>query len=282
MMKPAYRALDVSDFAKAGLTFSSEIGTVPEMKLLPVEKLVIDPTYQREVGTHGKKNVRKIVNEFRFSRFEPIVVAPTGDGRFAIINGQHRAMAAKLRGVKMIPSAIVKADQAEQAAAFAAINGNVTAISSMQLFHANLAAGDSEAKGLAHVCKQAKVNICRYPVPANLMKPGDTLAAGALSQSYRQYGPNVLMLALRCITETGKGNVGLVRAQLVKALCIAIKAQPKALANPGKTIKAVEIVNLKELWVEGGKLSVSERRSLIDLLSQAILLQFQHTFGKAA
>jgi hypothetical protein len=281
-MKPAYRALDVSDFAKTGLTFSTDIGKVPELRLLQIDKLVIDPTYQRDVGNHGRKNIRKIVNEFRFSRFEPIVVAPTGDGRFAIINGQHRAMAAKLRGVKAIPAAIVNADQAEQAAAFAAINGNVTAITSMQLFHASLAAGDSEAKGLAHVCKQAKVNICRYPVPANLMKPGDTLAAGALMQSYRQYGPNVLMLALRCITETGGGNTGLIRAQLVKALCIAIESYPKAIANPGKTIKAAAEIGIASLWAEGGKLAVSEKRSLLDLLTQAILLQFRNTFGKAA
>lgn len=281
-MKPAYRSLDVSDFAKAGLSFSTEVGKVPEMKLLPIDKLVIDPTYQREVGLHGRKNIRKIVNEFRFTRFEPIVVAETGDGRFAIINGQHRAMAAKLRGVKFVPGAIVDADQAEQAAAFSAINGNVTAITSMQLFHASVAAGNAEAKGLLAVCKAAKVQICRYPVPANLMKPGDTLAAGALTQSFRQYGPTVLTLALRCITETGDGNTGLIRAQLVKALCIAIKSFPKALANPGKTIRAVEIVNIKELWVEGGKLSVSERRSLLDLLTQAIQLQFKQTYGKAA
>jgi len=205
-MKPSYRILDVTDFTQIGLTRSSEPGAPPRQMMVPIEKLVVDPEYQRDVGRSGRTNIRKIVDEFRWSRFEPIVVAETGDGRFAIINGQHRAMAAKLRGMKTVPCAVVDADRAEQAAAFAAINGNITAITSIQLFHASLAAGNVESKALATVCKAAGVRICRYPVPAREMKVGDTLAAGALLQCYRQYGPQVLQLSLECVTRTGGGQ----------------------------------------------------------------------------
>ena len=281
-MKPSYRILDVTDFTQIGLTRSSEPGAPPRQMMVPIEKLVVDPEYQRDVGRSGRTNIRKIVDEFRWSRFEPIVVAETGDGRFAIINGQHRAMAAKLRGMKTVPCAVVDADRAEQAAAFAAINGNITAITSIQLFHASLAAGNVESKALATVCKAAGVRICRYPVPAREMKVGDTLAAGALLQCYRQYGPQVLQLSLECVTRTGGGNQGLIRYQIVKALSAAIHGNPTALRKREVTIAAVGEFGVSDPWDEARRLSISEKRSVLDLLSQAFTHILNQKTGKAA
>lgn len=276
-----YRAIDAKSVDARGLKFESDAGKKPELKWIPISKLVIDPAYQRQILERGKRNVRKIATEFRWTRFEPVVVAPVAGGRYAIINGQHRATGAAMRGIKEIPCAVVDADKAEQAAAFAAINGDVTAVTSLQLFYAALAANQRGAKALQTVCAQAKVTICRYPVPATEMKVGETLAIGALERCLSIYGDVVLGFALQCITGTGGGNPGLVRAQIVRALCAAIKGNPLTLRSRTKVIAAIEDYKLVELWDEARKLAITEKRSIVDLLTQAFTGIFVEAVGRA-
>jgi hypothetical protein len=82
--------------------------------------------------------VKLIAENFDWSKFAPVIVAPVEAGRFAIVDGQHRTTAAVLRGQKTVPCQIVQADRAKQAEAFAAVNGNVTKTNAQQLFHARL------------------------------------------------------------------------------------------------------------------------------------------------
>src|SRR3546814_13493266 len=79
-------------------------------------------------------------------------------GQFAIVDGQHRTTAAMLRKQPTVPCQIVQADRAKQAAAYAAVNGNVTRTTPTQLFHARMAAGDrSEERRVGKEC----VSQCR-------------------------------------------------------------------------------------------------------------------------
>jgi hypothetical protein len=274
----AFRSLDTSGFAKQGLKFTSQPGDKPELQWVAIDKLVIDDSYQREVGKHGISNVRRIANEFRWSHLEPIVVAPVTGGRFAVINGQHRALGARLRGIKEIPCAVVKADQAEQAAAFAAINGNVTAITPLQLFHSGLAAKLPEHIAVSKLCEAAGVRIRRSVVANKDMKAGDTLAASSLLQCYRQYGPQTLQLALECITRTGGGNLGLVRHQIIKAICAAIKEFPAALRMRDRVVKNVEGYGVSDIWNEARAEAVRLNCSVQELLTQA----FRGVVGEVA
>lgn len=280
----SFRALEISGFAKQGLTFSSQPGEKPKLEWVSIDKLVVDDTYQREVSRQGITNARKIANEFKWSHMEPIVVAPVPNGRFAIINGQHRALGAKLRGIKEIPCAVVKADQAEQAAAFAAINGNVTAITPLQLFHSGLAAKLPEHLAVKKVCDAAGVRVRRAVVGIKDMKAGDTLAAGSLLQCYRQYGPQALQLALECITRTGGGNLGLVRHQIVKAICAAVKEFPNSLRMRDRVIKVVGEYDVAEIWNAARAEYVDGNGSVVELLTQAfrVIVKEATQKGKAA
>ncbi|MDP1628837.1 hypothetical protein [Parvibaculum sp.] len=78
-----------------------------------------------------------------------------GGGRFAIIDGQHRATAALLHpAIREVPCWIVTADDAAQARAFVGINSAVTQMSPIQLYHAGVAAGTPDAAG-AEKCAEA-------------------------------------------------------------------------------------------------------------------------------
>lgn len=58
------------------------------------------------------------------------------------------------------------------------------------------------------------------------MKPGDTLAVGMLKAVLDKYGRDILIVALSCITQTRRGNVGMIRKQIVEALCSVLEAEP--------------------------------------------------------
>src|SRR5690606_16959607 len=74
-------------------------------------------------------------------RFAPVLCAPIEGGLYSIIDGQHRVHAAAMCGVEAVPCQIVQIDKQEQAASFAAVNGNVTKITAFNLLKAALAAG---------------------------------------------------------------------------------------------------------------------------------------------
>jgi hypothetical protein len=108
-------------------------------------------TYQREISRAGSINVERIAEYFGWEKFSPVIVAPVEGGMFSIIDGQHRATAAMLRGIEKVPYEIVHIDRARQAEAFAAINGNITRVSAQVVDYVRLTGKDPEAEEMARV-----------------------------------------------------------------------------------------------------------------------------------
>jgi hypothetical protein len=197
------------------------LGEKPRMAWIALASLRIDDRYQRNVLEVGLRNVYHIARHFDWRKFAPVIVAEIGD-TFAVVDGQHRCYAAALRGIKDVPCLVIKATLAEQAAAFAAINGKVTRISELHVHAAAVTAGESAAVELHDACEAAGVAICRYPVPENKMLPGQTLAIGALRQCLKTHGADALRLALQCIMAAHRDAAGALRAPLIRALCEVI------------------------------------------------------------
>jgi hypothetical protein len=81
--------------------------------------------------------------------------------------------------------------------------------------------------------------VCKYPVPANMMEPGQTVAIGTLRSAFKTYGAEHLSLCLRCITKVGDGNVGLIKMPVIKALCQVLDAEPAWKAPERRLIGAM-------------------------------------------
>lgn len=138
-----------------------------------------------------------------------------GGGRYAIIDGQHRATAAKLHGaIDKVPCLILTGGPKDEARAFSAINGNVTRIHVLQSFRAKVAAGEEEAELLVDICAMAKVTIAPYP-KADLV-PGETMALGSVRQALKRYGQPVVVAALRFLRAAGP-EAGLSAAAILGA-----------------------------------------------------------------
>lgn len=204
-------------------------------------RLVIDTDYQRDVGLAGKAHIGRIARKFAWAKFAPLIVAPTNGDRFAIIDGQHRATAARARGIGSLPALIVPLDPEEQAAAFAAINGNVTPISSLHVFKAARAAGESWARDLEACAMRAGVTVLYYPKPLNVIGAYETMAVASLRKGISVHGAGLVTTALKAAMT--KPAPGLLNQHVVKAL-ITLAARYVPGAGPERFIQAIDAMDL--------------------------------------
>ena len=240
------KSLAADRFEKPASDFSP--GPAPVLNWIEINKLVVDDQYQRGISRRGSVNIVQIAEHFDWSKFAPVIVAPVEDGLFAVVDGQHRTTAAMLRGLKSVPCQIVQADRAQQAAAYAAVNGNVTKTTHTQLFHARLAAGDQRAKEIASICTLAQVTVIRTNTTQSNMKVGQTSAVGAMMRCHDLYGGATLLAALRCITCTADGNPGYLRSTIIEALCIVLHNRPEWQKAEEVLLKHMEKFSFPDAW----------------------------------
>jgi hypothetical protein len=247
------KQLSISGFNKSRSEFSP--GPAPFLQWIKVGLLVVDSTYQREIGRRGRANVHHIAENFDWSKFAPVIVAPVEGGKFAVVDGQHRTTAAMLRGVEEVPCQVVQADRAKQAAAFAAVNGNITKTGPHQIHHARLAARDPEALAVADVCAAAEVTVIRRNIVASKMEKGQTLSVGALHRCLAQYGRDTLITALQCVTQTSDGNAGFLRSTIIEALCLVLHENKHWRDSGSALLQAMDKFSFPDTWSEiaGGR-----------------------------
>jgi hypothetical protein len=200
------RPIDTRDYA--AIDVPTSFGRPPRLEWVSIEQLVIDPEYQREITPRGRANVRRIAAGFDWAMFAPVVVAPAGADKFAIVDGQHRTTAAKICGVDRVPCAIIDVERATQARSFRAINGNVTRMHTIHLHHASVAAGDKRSLRIAEVCRMAGVTIVRNPTQASLLKIGETVVVTTIAKSIERFGEAATILGLKTVVATGGGQSG--------------------------------------------------------------------------
>lgn len=226
-----FRQIETASFAKVDPP--SSFGRPPKLEWLPIRSLVIDPAYQRDMTGESRTNVRRIASNFNWSMFGTVVVAAAGSNCYAIIDGQHRTTAAALCGLSNIPCQIIEAERAEQAAAFRAINGNVTKLSSMQLHHAAVAAGDGDARRVNEVCAKADCVVLRYPKPWNIIEPGETMAVNSIRRAIKKFGGDIVTTAMRAIRDSGEGNPGMLRTQTIYGTAEVLHDHPEWVQQGG-------------------------------------------------
>lgn len=198
-----------------------DLGAPGELRWIALSQLRIDPTYQRQVGEAGQSVIRRIVENFSWRKFSPLIVAPRDGGLFAVIDGQHRATAAKHhKGIERVPCFVLKCWPSEEADAFAVINGSITRVHSQAMFKAKLAAADPKALAAQKAAEAAGVRILPYPVAANAIKPNETLSCGKIENCVALYGHDVTAAALGAIVRAAKGAPGMLRAGVIQAFCM--------------------------------------------------------------
>lgn len=223
-------------------------GHVGTFAIVPIEKLRVDSTYQRAVSAGSVRNIRRICEKFDWAKFLPVIVTKDGD-IYSVVDGQHRATAAATIGITEVPCYILSCSNAEAAAAFAAINGNVTPVRPIDIWFAELAAGAPSAVALQKVLDAAGVKVTRKKEGFLV---GETGSISVLRRAYDFYGSAMLTTILQCIVETGDGNPGMLYGAVINGIGRAIRTKPELLMNPSYLFEVFDGLSLSNMVYEAG------------------------------
>ena len=260
--------------AKAAV-HSTDLGVKPRVIWVDLARLVIDKSYQREIGHAGIAHVNRLLREFNWNCCQPLIVSELGDGRFAVIDGQHRLEAARKHPlIDELPCDVVEApDVAAQAAIFAASNSRRLALTSQQKFWAAHAGGDAGAVEVERLCSMAGVTILRT-MPSSDIPPRSIRAPFTLQKMVRQVGVTALGLALELLVEAHGEKPNAFRSPTVVALArmAAVKGfapRPALLALRGLDLDALYDDARRDRVTGGGSLEAATERVLRKRLDAA-------------
>lgn len=227
---------------------STDLGPRPRVVWLDLALLVVDGSYQRDVGKVGNKHVNELRRAWNWNCYQPVIVSERADGRYAVIDGQHRLLAAKGHPlISELPCYIVDAPEAAaQAAIFSVVNGRRLALTSQQKFWAAHAAGDRVAVTCVRLCEKAGVTILRAP-PSSDIPPRAILGPATLQRLVVRLGEWPCGEALALLAETHPETVNAFRAPTVAALCRIAADKPYS----GSRWRAVlATVDLDQFYVD--------------------------------
>lgn len=171
-------------------------GPAPILQWIEIKDLVIDDSYQRPLERKNWSAIRMIAKDFSWSKFSPVFIAPVEGGKFAIIDGQHRTHAAAACGFEQVPCQIVQMTHAEQAAAFAAVNGNVTQVTPFQVYKAALAAGEEWATHARDIAEKGNCRLMTRNSSAAHKKPGEIYGIKMFRSILERYDDDDVAAAL--------------------------------------------------------------------------------------
>ena len=229
-----------------------DLGPVPAMAWLSVDDLVVDNKYQRDTARRSSKaQIEKIAREFAWRKFQPLTVAGLTSGTFAVLDGQHRAAAARLVPVTHVPCYIVEAPELEaQASTFVAVNRDRLNVTPIQLHQALVAAGDTEARRIQAICDQAGVAIVTDSRTA-ARRPLATVSVAAISHALRNWGEGAAARALKIIAAAFPETGDQLRAPIIKAMAMAARLFEEEL-DDARMARALSGTSADEL-IGGGR-----------------------------
>ena len=211
-----------------------DAGSAPMLQWIDIDRLVVDDDYQRDLRADNWKTIRRIARHFRWSMFSPVFVAPVEGGAYAVIDGQHRTHAAAMCGFTQVPCQVVQMSRAEQAAAFAAVNGRVTKVTSWQILRASIAAGEEWAVTADRIAREGGCRLMTRNSTASHKRPREIYAVRGFVSLVGQRRASALVAALKALTEAeGYGDVAAIwDGKLLIPLIAALSERPKALLQP--------------------------------------------------
>lgn len=221
----SYRPIDIGSRAKIKRSLPER----PPLDWLPISKLVIDEDYQRPLMQGNWAQILRIANAFDWAHFTPCLVAPIGDGHYAIIDGQHRTHAAALVGLTDVPCMLVDLDEVGQAKAFVAVNAQVTAVKPHHVFRAAVTSGEPTALATMRVVELAGAELVLASVSSANKNPRQVHCVAFLWAEVKAGRADVLRDALRAVAGSkAADDVWMWSYPFLKPFVTALRSEPRA------------------------------------------------------
>lgn len=124
-----------------------DIGEIGKPRMLAVDKLEVDEQLQRK---RSEANVADIARNFNWPEFGALDVVAVGDGRYIVVDGQHRLEAARRRAVTSVPCrVVVMSSREEQARFLVEKNSRIRRMDADSKFRLLVVAGESTATAVS-------------------------------------------------------------------------------------------------------------------------------------
>lgn len=185
------------------IAYSPPLGSMPTIEWIHIERLSIDPAYQRSTDNDASRRlVASIAAKFDWRLCAPLVVSRRPDGVMAVIDGQHRTLAAKRRAdIPQLPCCVFGySGPEEEARMFIAANRARKPMNRLDDFHAALAAADEDALEIQRLVTEAGLTVTRNTASA-AWKPGEIAFTAAIATAIRKHGDAVVSGALTNLAE---------------------------------------------------------------------------------
>lgn len=204
-------------------------GAVPDLRWIAIADLVIDDRYQRELAVRSWRNINAIAANFRWSQFSTVLVAPVEGGSYAIVDGQHRCHAAQLCGIETVPCQVVQMDGCEQAAAFAAVNGNTVKVTPWVVYRAAVMAGEPWAIAARDAVAAAGARLMTSNKSAHTKLPGEVFCAGWIVGVVKSGRGDLLTWALDALvrSESGQSDLSMWGVSFLRPWVEALGDRPR-------------------------------------------------------
>lgn len=272
------RAIETDRFST--IERPTNLGPAPDLRWLPIERLRVDPSYQREITSRGQSHVRKIAEAFDWRLFSAVVVSPVAGGFFAIIDGQHRTTAAALVGQDSVPCQIIQADPTMQARAFEAINGRKINVTRDQRYKAALAAGDECALRVERLTRAAGIRLLTYTPNGASMKAGDCLAHAAIQKLCSAFVDGKAAFILTCMRAAAADIAGraAINTPFILA-CLQVFEDHSEWFGRGEVVSAFEEYDPETEHARAAQRVANSRGlTLRDCLAAAIIERVERAF----
>lgn len=151
--------------------------------------------YQRDFNA---RQAQEIADNFDVNKCGVLTVSPQADGRYHVVDGQHRLHALVLLGYETWPAEILlEGNEAEEAAVFVGRNRDSRRLSTLAAWRARRVAGDPVVIGVEAVLADLGLSVARYITTRGQRNSREVMAVGTLEKIYVSYGDRVLEDTLR-------------------------------------------------------------------------------------
>lgn len=244
----------------------TNLGPKPDLKWLKLTQLFIPSEYQRPAKTaNSLKNIAYIKEHFNWASCGALIVCPLAGSsppQYAVIDGQHRMVAADLRGdITEMPCVVISQREArKQAESFVTINSKRLKLHSLHEYRAAVVAGDPNALSLANVLEKAGVSLLTNACPKSAIPPRCTQSIGTLYKMLDSYTEKQIVWALTIIPDAYGDKRGMMRASLIKAMAEWIKLYPGTVRDT--MIRTLRDIDLDQLEKDARAYRAIERKSM--------------------
>ncbi len=260
---------------------AKEPGNKPELKWIKLTELYIPSDYQRSAkNSTSQANISYIKANFNWASCGALIVcqlAKSKPPQYAVIDGQHRFLAAEAHGaITELPCIVVSPREAqEQARHFVEVNSKRIKLHSLHQYRAAVVAGDPTAIMVAAILKKANITVLAQPTGNKVCPPRTTQAIGTLVKLIDCYSEKQIVWALTIIPEAYGDEPGVLRASLMKAMAEWIKRHPDT--DRTAMIRNLQDIDLDELEKDARAYRAIEGKRM----PEAIMLVLEKKYATA-